>query len=350
MCLKPRNNVLLMILTEQELLQVDEAFIRRLGENNPDALAELSINLAKDLKEAMERLNQNSSNSSKPSGNCAPWDKNHDNDDAPPSQGSKDNITDDDDSSDVPPETTTTNSSGSKKKRRRPGRQPGAQGFGRTQELTVTDVEHHYCSQCSACHCDLGAVEKASTGFYSLNVHFGDTNRVGIHLTVTHHLYYTAICPSCGLEIRSLPYRAAPDKLDWVNVGLSEWRLIGPDLAALIVYLSMDMRMTRRQIIRFLFDVFGIKISLGSIQNCIVESARALAPVEQQLAEDLLHESMLHADETSHPEALTRLWLWVFISSSTALFQIGSRSKEIFLNVIRALLFLLMLDRLLLLR
>jgi len=35
----------------------------------------LSINLANDLKEAMERLNQNPSNSSKPSGSLAPWDK-----------------------------------------------------------------------------------------------------------------------------------------------------------------------------------------------------------------------------------------------------------------------------------
>ena len=342
MCLKDNNNALSMILTEQELLQIDEAFIRKLCEKNPDALAGLSINLVTDLKEALERLNQNPSNSSKPSGSCAPWDKNHDNDDEslnqdqdnePPNQGSADDNTNDDDSSDDSSETTTTKAALIKKK---PGRQLGSQGFGRTQKLTVTDVEHHHCSPCSVCNCDLGAAEKASTGFYSLNVHFGDANCVGIHLTVTHHLYYTALCPGCGLENLSLPHRAAPDNMDWVNVGLTEWRLIGPDLAALIVYLSMDMRMTRRQIIRFLFDVFGIKISLGSIQNCIVESARALAPVEQQLAEDLLHESMLHVDETSHPEAITRLWLWVFISTSTALFQIGSRSKELFVNVLDA--------------
>jgi hypothetical protein len=186
------------------------------------------------------------------------------------------------------------------------------------------------------CNSDLGSIEKASTGFYSLNVHFGDANCAGIQLTVTHHLYYAAICPGCGFEHRSQPHRAAPDNMDWEHVGLSEWRLIGPDLAALIVYLAMDMRMTRRQIIRFLLDVFGIKLSIGSIQNCIVESARALAPVEQQLAEDLLQEALLHVDETSHPEALTHLWLWVFISTNTALFQIGSRGKELFLNVLDA--------------
>ena len=50
-------------------------FVRKLLEKDPDALAGLSINLANDLKEAMERLNQNPSNSSKPSGSLAPWDK-----------------------------------------------------------------------------------------------------------------------------------------------------------------------------------------------------------------------------------------------------------------------------------
>jgi len=65
----------LMILKEHELHQIDEKFICRLREQDPDALVGLSIKLASDLKEAMERLNQNPSNSSRPSGSLAPWDK-----------------------------------------------------------------------------------------------------------------------------------------------------------------------------------------------------------------------------------------------------------------------------------
>ena len=64
-----------MVLKEQELLQIDEQFIRKLLEKDPEALAGLSIKLVNDLKEARERLNQNPSNSSKPSGSLAPWDK-----------------------------------------------------------------------------------------------------------------------------------------------------------------------------------------------------------------------------------------------------------------------------------
>ncbi len=64
-----------MVIKEQELLQIDEPFIRKLLEKYPDALAGLSINLANDLKEAMERLNQNPSDCLKPSGSLAPWGK-----------------------------------------------------------------------------------------------------------------------------------------------------------------------------------------------------------------------------------------------------------------------------------
>ena len=334
-----------MVLNEKDLLQIDEAFIRRLREHNPDALAGLSIKLANDLKEAMERLNQNPSNSSKPSGSLAPWDKGGTDDgDAPEDLPDEDP---DETASDASPDAEAPSDEALKsaafsdtkdphQRARKPGRQVGSPGFGRTQKLTITDREHHHCAPCCVCNTDLSEIEKAYTGFYSVNLTFGDATSAGVQLTHTHHLYYAATCPACGLENRSQPNRAAEDTLDWEQVGLTEWRLIGPDLAALIVYLSMDMRLTRRQVKRFLFDLFGLHLSVGSLQNCLVESARALSPVEAQLAEDLLSDSLIHADETSHPEAINRLWLWVFITSTTALFLIGARSKEVFNNLLDA--------------
>ena len=46
---------------------------------------------------------------------------------------------------------------------------------------------------------------------------------------------------------------------------------------------------------------------------------------------------MINADETSHNEAGKPLWLWVFITSSMALFFICRRTKEIFVNLFDAL-------------
>ncbi len=341
----PQRQPELMVLKEHELLQIDEQFIRRLLEKDPDALAELSIHLTNDLKEALERLNQNPSNSSKPSGSLAPWDKGSSDDDTSTfdEQEALDLEIDKERSSDITTDQSTedTNNdccfqSESSQEQRQPGRQPGSQGFGRTQQLAVTETQHHACGCCTVCHEDLTPVEKAYTGFQTVNIEFGNPDCPGVKLSNTQHIYYTGHCPNCGLENRSEPWRAPADTSDWNGVGMTQWRLIGPDLAALIVYLSMDMRVTRRKVRQFLFDVFGLEISVGTLQNCLIESARALEPVEQQLIEDLCRESLIHADETSHNEAGTRLWLWVFMNASTALFLIGYRTKEIFVNLFDA--------------
>lgn len=337
-----------MILKEHELLQMDEEFIYRLLGRDPDALAGLSIKLVNDLKEALERLNQNPTNSSRPSGSLAPWEKgiheeeeddDWEKDDQEVIQAESVGAVDESAATaDAEAKTTRLQpESEDKTKRRQPGRQAGSPGFGRTQKLEETHSDHHTCGCCRACQEDLATVEKAYTGFQTVNLEFGHTNTPGVKLIVTRHLYYQGLCPKCGLENRTEPWRAPADASDWQKVGLTEWRLIGPDLAALIVYLAMDMRVTRRKIKQFLCDVFGLQLSIGTLQNCLVESARAVEPVEAQLINELCRESLVFADETSHPEAHHKLWLWVFVSSSTALFLIGHRTKEIFTNFMDAL-------------
>lgn len=327
-----------MVLKEQELLQIDEEFIQNLLKKDPDALASLSIRLTNDLKEAVERLNQNSNNSSRPSGSLAPWDKSSSDSvddldletDTEPSDEDNQDDTDHErpNKTKKDPQTKTSHS------KLKPGKQPGAQGYGRTQKLPITDIKHHHCHPCPACKGNLRSTEKAYTGFYSINIEYGDIDAPGIQLSNTHHIYYSAQCSNCGLQSRSEPTRAPANETDWNNVGMTEWRLVGADLAALIIYLQMDMYLTRRKVQRLLYDVFGLKLSIGTIQNCVIESARAMAPVEEQLVEELLTDSLMHADETSHKEAGALLWLWVFITSSTALFFIGYRSKEIFTNLL----------------
>jgi transposase len=338
-----------MKLNVQQLTQIDEQYIICLLNRDVDALAALTLTLVNDLKEAHERLNQNPSNSSKPSGSLAPWDKglshneppadvNKDGSSAPIStpspmdasnelnktDGANSEVVDSGDDSASNEDTT----------KRKPGRQLGSQGYGRTQQLPVTHTEHHHCGPCQVCNIPLLAVQKTYTGFYSVNITFGQTDTPGIQLTNTLHIYYSAICPTCGLKNINQPWRAPAEPVLWENVGLTEWRLIGPDLAAMIVYLSMEMRITRRKLRLFLHDILGLELSQGSIQNCLVESARALAPVEESLVEDLLNETLIHADETSHKESGELLWLWVFISVNTALFLVGKRTKTIFTDLI----------------
>jgi transposase len=68
-----------------------------------------------------------------------------------------------------------------------------------------------------------------------------------------------------------------------------------------------------------------------------MEAARACEPVEDELVAQLLEAALLHADETPHKQWGEPLWLWVFLSASTALFLVGSRAKEMFQNLIEDL-------------
>ena len=350
-----------MILGVQELLQIDQAFLRRLFETNPKALLELSIKLAEDLKEARERLDQNPSNSSTPSGNQAPWDKGEKNDEspleddlvAPDNNVTDDTLTDNESAGQKPADQADENqaeSTNDEPLKRNPGKQLGALGFGRSQKLPVTSIEEHRCTHCSVCNTNLEDREKPYTGFYTIDIQFGDTNTPGILLTNTHYIYYSAVCPDCGLENRNKPNRAADDKDDWKDVGLTEWRLIGPSLAALIVYLSNSMRISKRLIQLYFHEVFGLDLSIGSLQKSLIESARALAPVEAQIVQSLIEgidssfdghlandvenmpdkKTVLYADETSHPQSGDLYWLWIFMTTTTALYKIGKRSRVIF--------------------
>jgi hypothetical protein len=62
-----------MKIKDHDLRQLSEERLQALLEKNPAALLELANRLLDDLKEARERLNQNPSNSSCPSGSRAPW-------------------------------------------------------------------------------------------------------------------------------------------------------------------------------------------------------------------------------------------------------------------------------------
>ncbi len=338
-----------MVLKDHDLRQLDKERIRDLKEKDPEALMNLSIRLLEDLKEARERLNQNPSNSSRPPSSQAPWfraqEDEEDTEDPLDDEGDREDPLDKaaaDSPADTEPkpgskgkDATKNGDSSDATARRKPGRQPGAPGFGRTQKLTVTDWEEHRPSTCALCAAALAPDRaKAYTAFDTVDLVFGDTQDPGLRLTCTRHTYYQTLC-RCGHETRETPYRAPQDEGYWQGVALSEWRLAGPGLCALIVWLHFRMRVSIRLIREFLHELFGLTLGVGTIQSCVMEAARASEPIEDELVDQLLAASLMHADETSHKEWGKALWLWVFVTTATVLFLIGYRTKEMFDNLIR---------------
>lgn len=156
--------------------------------------------------------------------------------------------------------------------------------------------------------------------------------RLGLQIEVTRHTLMLRHC-ACGHVTRALAQRDDGKHL-WEGVDIGEQRLLGPRLAATVVYLSQRMRLPRRKVQELLYELFGLEMSTALIDQTIKQTARSIEPLQSELVEQLETAVLLHADETSWPESAQMLWLWVLCCSHTVLYVIGARTKEMFDNAL----------------
>jgi transposase len=321
-----------MLISDEDLRKLDDEHLDALG---VEGLRAVSKQLCHDLKEARDRMNQNPGNSSRPPSTLAPWESGGTGD-GPGSEGETPNAAGDEHANESGREgkgsgkdTTKT----SEQQRRPPGRQTGAPGHGRKLEMVVTGEVTHRAQRCASCGAPLdeSAPFTATTGFYVVDVEVGPADAPGLTSSNTKHLYGQTIC-SCGHVSATEPGQSPADP-EW-RVSLTERHLVGPTLASLIVCLAMRMRLSRARIQEFLHDWLGLDLSIGTLNRCIHEAGRAVAPVEDQLVKELIDSGHLHADETHWKESGLPLWLWVLSSAKIVLYLIGHRTSEIFENVL----------------
>ena len=86
--------------------------------------------------------------------------------------------------------------------------------------------------------------------------------------------------------------------------------------------------MSRAKIQEFLRDWMGTELGIGMIDRCVREAGIASVPVVEELVDQLQEAEILHLDETPWYVKGKLQWLWVAITSNTAVFHIGSRRKE----------------------
>jgi hypothetical protein len=98
----------------------------------------------------------------------------------------------------------------------------------------------------------------------------------------------------------------------------SEASLVGPALATFIAALSVRYRLSRAKIAELLATWLDVRLSVGSIDRCIREIGLACEPIVEGLIEDLRRCGIINADETPWPQRGHLRWLWVALSSTTA--------------------------------
>lgn len=324
-------------LTKDDLAQMDRPYFEKLDH---EKLVEVAINLLNFGLTVLEQLEKNSENSSKPPSSDNPYKKPRKKKKASTQETSDDSSKGKEDtefSSDDQSSTDESSSpSESESPKRSPGRQPGAQGFWRSETPTPESTLPHYPEICVACGKALTIPEglRPYMGYFVFEL---EKTTCGIRISCTLHHFYATTC-DCGHENKARPGEGFVSTVEGRkrDLKLTEYSIVGPMLATFIAALSVRYRMSRLKIKEFLSDWYNTELSVGTIDRCIREAGVACFPVVDQLVEELQNENVVHFDETPWYETGNFKWLWVAISKLTAVYHIGTRKKEELLKLITA--------------
>ena len=211
------------------------------------------------------------------------------------------------------------------KSRRKPGGQPGHPGHwrGLAPANRVNEVVNLYPSRCG--HCE----RRLPTSGKGLNTQ-GEPRRhqvtelppIQAHITEyqCHHL----VCPDCGQTTQAqLPNEVRGQ--------------FGPELTALLAYLTVVCRMPRRVVLELLSQVLGIPLSLGSAQKAWEEASAAVAEPCAELERQLRREPVLNSDETGYRTSGEKRWLWALVAPGFVFYKIAvSRGAEVLVQLLGA--------------
>lgn len=185
----------------------------------------------------------------------------------------------------------------------------------------ITETADHYPTICDQCGSDVSGNQH--------DVCLVDTQYVWdippVEPQIVAHHYHTIICHDCGELV------TAPRPADVPPGGF------GPRVVALIGMLHGRYRISQREVLQLLADLFHVPISLGSIVTCQATVSAALAPIYADLQDQVQAAPVVNIDETGWKEAGKRRWLWTVVSTVATLFLVATgRSRTVLRQLIGA--------------
>jgi transposase len=196
------------------------------------------------------------------------------------------------------------------KSRRKAGGQPGHPGHCRpvVPRERVNAVVEVFPARCRRCQRGLLKRDRRITGEPRRHQ---VTELPPIDAHVTEYQCPGIVCPACW----TTTYAPLPPDV----VGQ-----FGPQLTALIAYLTVVCRMPRRVVQALLADALHVPISLGSTQATWEEASDAVALPCQELEQALRRQPVLHGDETGHRTNGQKRWLWVLVAPQFVVYRIAT--------------------------
>jgi len=197
---------------------------------------------------------------------------------------------------------------------RDPGGQPGHEGKGRRllEASAIDEVVDHWPTGCGCGHV---FVEAELVGDGDPARHQVEELPVMATL-VTEHRCQRVRCPRCGARARGeLP----------ADVAASAF---GPRFQAAIAVLSTRNRISRRDVVELCEQLFGARVSSGTVDAILTRVADALADPYDDLLDHVRQSKHLNMDETGWRTAGDRRALWGAFTDRHAVLRIAADRGE----------------------
>ena len=208
-----------------------------------------------------------------------------------------------------------------KKSRRKPGGQLGHPGHCRplVPPERVNHVVPVFPATCR--HCQHGLSGRGRQVIGEPRRH-QVTELPPIEADVTEYQCPQVVCLACGKTTQA----SVPAEVDGQ---------FGPQLTALIAYLTVVCRVPRRLVQTLLADALHVPISLGSTQAAWEEASDAVRAPCQELEWALKHQPVLNGDETGHRTNAEKRWLWALVAQAFVVYKIATtRGTEVLVDLL----------------
>jgi transposase len=194
------------------------------------------------------------------------------------------------------------------------GAQPGHEGRGREllPSWAVDEVVEHWPLACGCGHefCASERVTLRAPARHQVE------ELPRITTVVTEHRCQRVRCPGCGAErTGELP----------ADVAASAF---GPRLQAAVGTLTVRNRISRRDTVELFQELFGARISTGSVDQILTRTGDALEVPHQELARALRRAGRLSMDETGWRLKGARRTLWGAFTDKLAVYRIAADRHE----------------------
>lgn len=197
--------------------------------------------------------------------------------------------------------------------KKKPGAQPGHQGHERPLYPLeqCQQVEEYYPDSCIECGEPL---EGRDSKPYRIQI----VEIANVLPQVSEHRFHCLSCQRCGTLTRA-----------W-DEGIINGSGYGERVAAHVAVLSGQYRQSHQMVQELMDELFGVKLSVGSINRLRQESSDAIALAVEEAHQYVQEQSKVNMDETSFAQGngdgknpdKRRGWLWVMVTPLVSYFAV----------------------------